>query len=107
MPTLSLTKKEEKWIVTPKASTVSADAFNTIIDEWQLSQAYDIKVRTPSAKDKTDITIYLADKNRIRFKIINNKDNFTLSNIDTGVSYVLSSDRKDKLLRLSDINQDD
>jgi len=28
-------------------------------------------------------------------------------NIDTGISYVLSSDRKDKLLRLSDINQDD
>jgi len=107
LPTLSLTKKEEKWIVTPKASTVSADAFNTIIDEWQLSQAYDIKVSPPSAKDKADITIYLADKNRIRFKIINNKDNFTLMNIDTGISYVLSSDRKDKLLRLSDINQDD
>jgi len=107
LPTLSLTKKEEKWIVTPKASTVSADAFNTIIDEWQLSQAYDIKVRTPSAKDKADITIYLENKNRIRFKIINNKDNFTLKDIDTGVSYILSSDRKDKLLRLSDINQDD
>jgi hypothetical protein len=107
LPTLSLTKKEGKWIVTPKTSTVSADAFNTIIDEWQLSQAYDIKVRTPSAKDKDDITIHLADKNKIRFKIESDKNNFTLTNIDTGVSYVLSSDRKDKLLRLSDINQDD
>ena len=43
----------------------------------------------------------------IRFKIEKNKDSFNLVNLDSGVRYILSADRKDKLLKLSDLEKSD
>lgn len=101
LPSLTLKKTNSTWQLTPTTASFSADAANQLIDEWQLSQAYDIKITKPSVTTKPDIEITTKDNKKIRFKLVATKDDFSLTNIDSGVSYILSNDRKDKLLKLS------
>ena len=106
LPTMKLENIEGNWAVTPKSESSSADSINQLVNEWELSQAYDInKIKTNRNKN-SDITIHLKDNNKIRFNIEKNISSFNLINIDTGIRYILSGDRKDKLLKLSNINQD-
>jgi len=107
LPDITFTKNESDWSASPKTKNFSADAANQLMDEWQLSQAYDIEVKNPEANTKADITIQLSDKKLYRFKIKENKENFILSNIDTGVNYILSRDRKEKLLTLTSIESNE
>lgn len=106
LPNKNFIQKDSKWTITPKPEKFSADSINQLINEWQLSQAYDIEVMKATPKAKADISIKLANKTSLRFKIENNKDSFVLINIDSGLRYILSKDRKDKLLKLSAVNSD-
>lgn len=108
LPNLKLEKLSTgRWEVTPQKDSFSADAINQLISEWQLSQAYDLNKIKAQPNTKPDITIALSNEDIIRFKIINNNENFELFNIDSGIQYILSSDRKNKLLNLSGIEQND
>lgn len=107
LPTLKLEQHDGKWTPSPKTDKFSADSINQLISEWQLSQAYDIEISKPQPNTKADITLSLVGGKNIRYKIKEQKDNLALTNIDSGVRYILSSDRKDKLLKLSAIEQDD
>ena len=106
LPSMKLEKVKSSWQVTPKADNFSADSANQLINEWQLSQAFDVNKVKPAPKNKTDIVMQLENNKKLRFKIEKSKENFNLINIDTGMRYILSSDRKDKLLKLSVITQD-
>jgi len=107
IPGIQLIQTDGKWEVTPKTEHFSADSANQLISEWQLSQAYDVNIVKPQPKIRADILIHLDNKKVIRFKIKDNKDNFNLVNIDSGISYILSKDRSNKLLNLSGIEQND
>ena len=107
LPKIQLVQTDGKWEVTPKADDFSADSVNQLISEWQLSQAYDLNIVKPQPKTKADISIHLDNDKNIRFKIKDNKDNFNLINIDSGISYILAKDRSNKLLNLSSIEQND
>jgi hypothetical protein len=107
LPHIKFEQTDGKWDITPKADDFSADSVNQLISEWQLSQAYDINKVKTEEKTKADITIHLSSNKIIRFKIEKNKDNFNLVNLDSGVRYILSADRKDKLLKLSDLEKSD
>lgn len=107
LPAIKLEKTDGSWQAIPKADNLSADSINQLISEWQLSQAYDINKVKPSPNSKPDIIIQLEDNKKLHFKIEKNKDNFNLVNLDAGIRYILSADRKDKLLNLSNITQDD
>ena len=103
LPGLKLEQEDGEWKVTPKADSFSADSINQLINEWQLSQAYDLNKVKIQPGTKPDITIHLKNNKVIRFKIKTDKENFNLLNIDSGLRYILSADRKNKLLNLSDI----
>ena len=107
LPHTKFEQADEKWNITPKADDFSADSVNQLISEWQLSQAYDINKVKIKAKTKADITVYLSSNKILRFKVEKNKDSFNLVNLDSGVRYILSADRKDKLLKLSDLEKSD
>ena len=107
LPSISLKNTEGRWELTPKDQNISADSINQLVTEWSLSQAYDINKVKPTPKSKPNITLQLKNNKKVRFIIENNKNSFNLINIDSGVRYILSSDRKDKLLKLSNINHDD
>lgn len=105
-PSMKLEKINSSWQVTPKADDSSADSANQLINEWQLSQAFDVNKVNPAPKNKPDIVIQLENNKKLRFKIESSNENLNLINIDAGIRYILSSDRKDKLLKLSNITQD-
>ena len=107
LPGIQLVQTNGKWEVTPKADHFSADSANQLVSEWQLSQAYDVNVVKTQPKAKADISIHLDNKKVIRFKIKDNKDSFNLVNLDSGISYILTKDRSNKLLYLSGIEQND
>ncbi|MFK5913311.1 MAG: DUF4340 domain-containing protein [Woeseiaceae bacterium] len=96
-----------QWNIQPVAGETSADSINQLISEWELSQAFDLKVIPIKKNTKADVSIELSNKQTLRFSFTDNKNKFELINLDTGIQYILSSDRKDKLLKLSGVNQDD
>ncbi len=107
LPNMKLEQENGKWKLTPESESFSADSINQLISEWELSQAYDLnKVRT-QPHTKPDITVHLDNNKTIRFKINNKKDDFSLLNIDLGIRYILSLVRKNKLLNLLGIEQND
>lgn len=107
LPTMKLEKVDGAWKTTPKTDDFSTDSINQLISEWQLSQAYDISKIKPNPTSKPDIIIQLENNKKLHFKIEKNKNSFNLVNLDTGIRYILSADRKDKLLKLSSITQDE
>ncbi|MDH5396430.1 MAG: DUF4340 domain-containing protein [Gammaproteobacteria bacterium] len=104
LPGLTLAKNDASWSVKPMPTRFSMDAVNQLIDEWQLSQAYDIAYHknkiNSQAGTKSDITIDLSNNKTLRFTIEKSSDDFSLLNIDTGIQYILSKDRRDKPLKL-------
>ena len=107
LPTMKFEKVDGMWISKPKTNDFSADSINQLISEWQLSQAYDINKVKINPNSKPDIVIQLENHKKLQFKIETSKDNFNLVNLNSGIRYILSADRKDKLLKLSNITQDD
>lgn len=112
LPNMKLQLTDGLWTVTPKPAHFSMDAVNELINEWNLSQAYDIGYKKidhvdETNKNKPDITVILADNKKIRFNIIESKDDFALLNIENGVKYILAKDRKDKLLKLPEPENSD
>lgn len=106
LPSITLEKTNSTWEVTPKTKSFSADSLNQLVDEWQLSQAYDVNKINPSQNKKPDIIIQLKNNKKLHFEIENNAKSFNLINLDTGIRYLLSTDRKDKLLKPSNISLD-
>lgn len=100
LPTVKLEQTDGKWNVTPK-NDFSTDSVNQLIDEWQLSQAYDIAIDKKSNKLNADVKIYFKKRTPLFFKISESQNSFNLTNVESGIRYILSSDRKDKLLKIS------
>lgn len=109
LPDFTLEKNDGRWSITPKSKIFSADSANQLMNEWALSQAYDInKLNTLSESEKkANVILYLTNNKTINFHIGKSKDNFNLVNIDTGIRYILSKDRRSKLLTLTDIESND
>lgn len=106
LPSLKLKNDNGKWNVIPKKGDLSSDSINQLISEWKLSQAFDVNKVKPDSVGKADIIVYLKNNKKIHFKIEDTHKSFNLINLDTGIRYFLSSDRKDKLLKLSNIPQE-
>jgi len=100
LPAMELEQIEDRWNVTAK-NDFSADAINQLIDEWQLSQAYNITIDKKSNKLNADVKIYFKNSSPLYFNINEEQNNFNLTNVETGIRYILSADRKDKLLKIS------
>jgi len=100
LPTMELEQIEGNWSVIPE-NNFSADAINQLIDEWQLSQAYNITFDKKSDKLNADVKIYFKNSAPLFFNISEEQNNFNLTNVETGIRYILSADRKDKLLKIS------
>jgi len=104
LPTIELEQIDGKWNIAAK-NDFSADAINRLIDEWQLSQAYNIAIDKNPDRLNADIKIYFKNNPPLFFSISEAQNNFNLTNVENGIRYILSGDRKDKLLKIfSDID---
>lgn len=101
LPDITLEKVNGKWKSSINTDRFSADATNQLIEEWQLSQAYDVNKTKAKIKYRKDIAAYFNTGEVIYFNIENNKSSFNLINLTNRVRYILSADRKNKLLNLS------
>lgn len=106
LPGMTLVQRDSTWEVTPKAGDSSADSVNQLIDEWLLSQAYDLDKISIDTNIKPDVLLLLSNGDNIRFKIEHSDNSFNLLNIDKGIRYILAKERKNKLLKLSSVDQD-
>ena len=107
IPGMLLKEENANWSIKPKPEHYSQDQINQLISNWKNSQAYDLRY-TPEKinQHQPDITV-IQGKLVTRFKIINDKDDFILLNLDTGLEYIIAKDRKDALLKLPEIEKDD
>jgi len=105
LPTAELEQIDGKWNITPK-NDFSADVINQFIDEWQLSQAYDIAIDKKYNRLNADVKIYFKKRAPLFFNISKDQNSFNLTNVENGIRYSLSSDREDKLLKISPITDD-
>ncbi len=100
LPQLRLSRAENgSWKTEPQGKNWSADTLNKLVEEWKLSQAFDIEKTVPEKDLRPDITIEFENGKRYRFKIESSKQKFSLVDIDRGLRFMLSADRKDRLLQ--------
>ena len=105
LPDLRISLKDNKWTIAPEPENFVSDTVAEFVNEWQNSQAMDIKEYVADSKQplKNDITITL-DKNglteKISYAIINSKDEFILVRQDHGLQYIFPASQKQNLLAL-------
>lgn len=102
LPDFSLNLENEKWQISKdNIRNYSADNVTRLLDEWKLSQAYDLE-KINAKKLKRDISLHFANDTIIYFEIISSDNDFILLRHDNLLKYILSSDRKKALLAFHD-----
>jgi hypothetical protein len=105
MPNYDLVLKKGDWVLTSTFSEdeidTSTDAINTLIDNWQIAQAYNIEVYEVDNQTEGDINItLLGQEEPLHFVIVSTSPDLVLARSDKGVQYQLSVSQVDKLLHL-------
>ena len=98
LPNATLSLNGDHWRLAPANPTVSADAIQTLVDNWQDAQAIGVgKART--GKPVGEVAVELAGgKSALRFAILKDPNFFVLARPDLGIEYQLDSSQRDALL---------
>lgn len=98
LPNATLALKGAQWQLSPANPAVSADAIQTLIENWQNAQAIAVE-KIGAGKSGGEVAIEFAgQKNALRFAIIKNPDFFVLARPDLGVQYELDNSQSGALL---------
>lgn len=98
LPDATLTLTGDRWQLAPADPTVSANAIQTLVDNWQDAQAIGV-AKLEAGKPAGEIAIELAgEKSALRFAILRNSNFFVLARPDLGVEYQLPVDQRAALL---------
>ncbi|MGA9851545.1 MAG: DUF4340 domain-containing protein [Gammaproteobacteria bacterium] len=100
LPDATLTLKGAKWQLAPANADISADAIQTLVDNWQNAQAISTG-KIGMGQSQGEIAIELAgDSQPLRFAILKDPDFLVLSRPDLGLQYELDSGQRAALLEL-------
>lgn len=98
LPDATLTLTGDKWHLAPADSAVSADAIQTLVDNWQNAQAIGVE-KAQAGKPAGEVAIELAgEKSALRFAILQEPNFFVLARPDLGIAYQLPSAQRAALL---------
>ncbi|MGB9429649.1 MAG: DUF4340 domain-containing protein [Gammaproteobacteria bacterium] len=98
LPDATLTLKGTKWQLSPANPTVSSDAIQSLVDNWQNAQAIGTD-KLGAGTSQGEVAIALAnEKPALRFVILKDPDFLVLARPDLGVQYDLDSSQRDALL---------
>ena len=98
LPNATLTLSGDKWKLAPANPAVSADAIQTLVENWQNAQAIGVE-KAGTGKSTGEIAIELAGgKIALRFAILQDPNFFVLARPDLGIEYQLDSSQRDALL---------
>lgn len=98
LPDATLMLAGDKWELAPADSAVSADAIQTLVDNWQNAQAIGVE-KDQAGKPAGEVAIELAgEKSELRFAILQDPNFFVLARPDLGIAYQFPSDQRAALL---------
>lgn len=98
LPNATLTLKGDHWQLAPANPAVSADAIQTLVDNWQNAQAIGT-AKTDNGKSVGEVAIQLAgEKTALRFAILSDPNFLVLARPDLGIEYQLDSSQRNALL---------
>ena len=104
LPELTLALKDDKWTLSPKDESYSADAYTDLLNEWQ--HAHALELRPLKNKDKKNlphrkIQIMLQSSSKpINYELRQTEDEFVLIRADRNIEYVMPKDKAEALLNL-------
>lgn len=100
LPGLLLTRGDnEGWQVTPGSSDQGADAAQQLVDAWQRAQAMWITPLDKKRPTRGSVSIQAGDT-KLRFDILDRKDQLVLSRPELGVQFTLSKALDSQLFEL-------
>ena len=98
LPNATLTLKGDHWQLAPANPAVSADAIQTLVDNWRDAQAIGVE-KTGTGKSVGEVAIELAgEKSALRFAILQDPNFFVLARPDLGIAYQLPDSQRSALL---------
>lgn len=98
LPNATLTLKDAKWQLAPAEPTVSTDAIQTLVENWQDAEAIGTE-KLGSGKPQGEVAIQLSgNATPIRFAILQDPSFFVLARPDLGIEYQFASDQREQLL---------
>lgn len=90
---------DKPWVITPAASTASADTINELLDEWRHAQALDVQTYV-GEKPAQKVSIKFNKGDTIQFDILSKQPELVLGRADIGIEYHLTGDSYKKLFEL-------
>lgn len=98
LPNATLTLSGDHWQLAPANPAVSADAIQTLVDNWQNAQAIGVE-EAVAGKPEGEVAIQLAGEQApLRFAIQRDPNFFVLARPDLGIEYQLPDNQRDALL---------
>jgi hypothetical protein len=104
LPGLSVAKSADgkAWSLTPDNANVGSDARQKLVDAWKNARAmWNAALPKDSAKGD-EVTVTLKDNAALKFIITQRDPQFVIARPDLGVSYTLSKQLVDEMLKLSE-----
>lgn len=101
LPAIRLTRRSDgRWSLTP-SSDVSADAINTLLDEWRNAQALQVRAYTKDAAQGAHETVQVRLQNEtLQFAITARTPELILARPDAGVQYHFPEELAGRLLEV-------
>lgn len=103
LPGMTLVQQQGSWTVTPKPADYSADSATALVDNWQMTQAIDVRAlaKEPNSGPGEPIEVKLAGNDTpLKFEIIARQPDLVLARRDLGIAYHLPAERTADLLTL-------
>ena len=105
LPDATLTLADNKWHLAPVDPTVSSDAIQTLVDNWQDAQAIGVE-KAANGKPAGEVAIELAgERSALRFAILQDPNFFVLARPDLGIAYQLPAEQRTALLSFKSLSK--
>jgi hypothetical protein len=104
MPGLTIAKSadDKSWALTPDNPDASSDSRQKLIDAWRNAKSMWNAALPKEDTKGDDVTVKLKDGTALKFLVTQRDPQFVIARPDIGVSYTLSKQLVDQMLKLSD-----
>ena len=104
LPALNIEWNEDRWQLSPQSEEFSADQVTTLLDNWKLASALQIKSYDGRQGNKISVTT-AKEKIPVEFLLTSRSPDLILARPDVGIQYHLSATSSRTLLALPSLDQ--
>jgi hypothetical protein len=108
LPGLNIAKSADgkSWTLTPDDPSASSDSRQKLIDAWKNAKAMWNAALPKDGVKGDDVSVTLKDGSALKFVVTQRDPQFVLARPDLGLSYTLSKQLVDEMLKLQDKDRD-